>query len=201
MTSTSSNRKTLLKKVGIPAAFTILLIAVAITLQLLYGERLKQLVQNPNYVYLGAFAISVVGNATVVLPVAVLAILAPIGILLFPTTGWLGPLFVGIAGGAGAALGEMSGYMVGFSGRSVVEKSKLYNKLHGWMTRWGFLAVFLFSAFPFFFDLVGIIAGVLRLPVWKFLVFCWLGRTLMYSGVIVAVALGYKNILPIFTSS
>jgi membrane protein DedA with SNARE-associated domain len=29
-----------------------------------------------------------------------------------------------------------------------------------------------------FFDLAGIAAGSLRYPVWRFLLFCWLGKTI-----------------------
>jgi membrane protein YqaA with SNARE-associated domain len=106
---------------------------------------------------------------------------------------------VGLAGGAGAALGEITGYMVGFSGRGVAERSRLYHRLVGWMERWGMLTVLVFSLVPFFFDLVGIIAGALRFPLWKFVLCCWLGRTIMYVGVIVAVSMGYRSILPFFS--
>ena len=199
MADEKDNRRSLLKRVMLPAVSTVILIAIAITLQQVYGDRLQQLALMQHYVYLGAFLISLIGNATVVLPVAVLAILTSIGIMCCPVTGVYGPVMVGLAGGAGAALGEITGYMVGFSGRGVAEKSRFYHRVEGWMQRWGIIIVLIFSLVPFFFDLVGIIAGALRLPLWKFVLFCWLGRSIMYVGVIVAVSMGYQSILPFFS--
>lgn len=198
MVEEKEKHKSRLKQVLIPAASTVLLIGIAISLQLAYGDRLRQLAYLKHYVYLGAFLISLIGNATVVLPVAVLAILTPIGMMCYSAAGISGPVMVGLAGGAGAALGEITGYMVGFSGRSVAVKSRLYHRLETWMNKWGVPVIFLFSLVPFVFDVVGIIAGALRIPLWKFAIFAWLGRSIMYTGVITAVAMGYQNILPFF---
>jgi membrane protein YqaA with SNARE-associated domain len=41
-------------------------------------------------------------------------------------------------------------------------------------------------------------AGVLRFPLWKFVLFCWLGRTLLYVSFIVLAALGWHVVLPYF---
>ena len=198
MAADKEHRRSRLKRILPPAVSTVILIAIAITLQLVYGDRLQQLVHMQNYVYLGAFLISLIGNATVVLPVAVMAILVSI-IVICPDTGIYFPVMVGLVGGVGAALGEITGYMVGFSGRGVAERSRFYHRVEGWMQRWGIIIVFLFSLVPFFFDLVGIIAGALRVPLWKFVLFCWLGRSLMYAGVMVAASLGYQNILRFFS--
>jgi membrane protein DedA with SNARE-associated domain len=199
MAGKKGNRRSLLKRVLLPALIIAVVIAICVSLQLVYGHHPERLIQLKNHIYWGAFLISVIGNATVILPGAVLVILANIGIVLYPVTGVYGPVLVGVAGGAGAALGEMTGYMVGFSGRGLVGKSRLYHRLVGWIERWGVLIVFIFSIVPFFFDLVGIIAGALRLPLWKFVLFCWLGRSLMYVAVIVAASMGYQNILRFFS--
>jgi membrane protein DedA with SNARE-associated domain len=101
---------------------------------------------------------------------------------------------VGLAGGAGAAIGELTAYIAGFSGQAVlsgVSKQKVYNRFKGWVEKWGFLSIFIFSIVPFAFDLVGIAAGVLRFPWWKFLIACWLGRTILYVGIAWGGALGW----------
>jgi membrane protein DedA with SNARE-associated domain len=41
----------------------------------------------------------------------------------------------------------------------------------------------------------GCIAGALRYPAWKFFVACWLGRTVLYTGVAWAGALGWQVLL------
>ena len=139
-----------------------------------------------------------IGNATIILPGAVLLILSQIGIVLYPLTGPVGPIIVGLAGGVGAAIGEVTGYLAGYSGRGIVEKSKIYNLLVGWVKRWGALAIFVFSVVPLVFDLVGIAAGILRVPFWKFMLACWLGRTLLYVIIVLAAAWGWKMALPLF---
>jgi membrane protein DedA with SNARE-associated domain len=78
----------------------------------------------------------------------------------------------------------------------VVEKIKLYNRLVEWLKRWGMLAIFVLSLVPFFFDLAGIAAGALRFPLWKFILACWLGRTILYVGFVVLAALGWEAVLP-----
>ena len=95
---------------------------------------------------------------------------------------------VGLAGGVGAGIGEIVGYMAGYSGRGIVKINKIYLRFVGWMKRWGALAVFVFSSAPVFFDLAGIAAGVLHLPLWKFILATWLGRTLNYIVFISLVA-------------
>lgn len=62
------------------------------------------------------------------------------------------------------------------------------------MERHGLWAVFLFSAIPSpVLDIVGVAAGALRLDLWKFLVVCWLGKTIKT----LAVAWGGAGALPV----
>ncbi|MBA7558967.1 hypothetical protein ES708_00578 [subsurface metagenome] len=170
----------------------ILLLVIAITSGIFFfyqnfPDRFDEL---KHYGYLGVFLISLLLNATVILPVGNFIILFTLGGIL-PL-----PIVVGLAGGAGAAIGEITGYMAGYSGHGIVEKSRLYNRMEGWVTKWGAAAIFIFSLFPFAFDLVGIAAGVLRFPFRKFLLFCWFGRTILYIIIALAGAWGWEAILP-----
>jgi len=185
-----------LRRTLFPVLVLILVIAVIVSLHLVYGRHPERLVELKNYVYWGAFLISLVGNATIILPGAVLLILTNMGIVLYPLTGPFGPIMVGLAGGAGAAIGEMTGYMVGYSGRGVVESSRLYLRLVMWVRRWGIITVFILSLVPFFFDLVGIAAGALRFPLWKFVLVCCLGRVILYVSLVLAAAWGWETVLP-----
>ncbi len=146
------------------------------------------------YVYLGAFLISLIGNASVVFPLAVLGSLTAIATTLLPTTGVIGPVLIGLAGGAGAGLGETTGYLAGYSGRVVLQKVKYYSKVEGWMRRHGGATIFLMSLFPFVFDVVGLAAGSLRYPFRRFLLYCWLGRTLNYMTWVTLGSLGIARI-------
>jgi membrane protein YqaA with SNARE-associated domain len=128
------------------------------------------------YGYLGAFIVSLVLNGTVLLPVGNMPIMASFGATLQT------PLFVGLAGGAGAGIGEMTGYLLGRSGRGLIDQGRMYSSVERWVKRWGWLAVFLLSVFPLIFDVVGIICGALRMPTWRFFLACWLGRTVSYTA-------------------
>ena len=101
------------------------------------------------------------------------------------------------AAGAGAALGELSGYLAGFSSQAVVERADLYARLVGWMKRNGFLTVLILSGLPNpLFDLAGVAAGALKMPPLRFLIACWIGETLK----MLAFAYAGAGILPILQS-
>ena len=182
----------------IPILTIAFVIAITVGIYFAYGRHPERLSELKNYVYWGAFLISVIGNATIILPGAVLLILSQIGIVLYPEIGPVGPIIVGLVGGAGAAIGEIPGYLAGYSGRGVAERSRIYKRLVGWVKRWGALAILVFSVVPLVFDLVGIAAGVLRFPFWKFLIDCLLGRTLLYVIIILVSACGWEMALPHF---
>ena len=142
------------------------------------------------YGYLGALLISLIFNATVILPAGNVVVLAALAAVL-PSA-----ILVGLAGGLGAAIGETTGYIAGYSGRAIIARRKMYLQVEGWVGRWGSIVIFLFALLPLIFDLAGIAAGVLRFPFWKFFLICWLGRTLLYILVALAGAWGWETLLP-----
>jgi membrane protein YqaA with SNARE-associated domain len=177
-----------LKKRLVPLSGLLLALVVIGVVSYLYLRDPDFFKNLQGYGYTGAFVISVLLNATIIIPVSNMAIIFSLGAAL-PS-----PLFVGLAGGIGAGIGEMTGYIAGRSGRDLLAKSKMYNRVEGWVKRWGWIAVFVLSIFPFFFDVVGIIAGAMRMPVWKFFLACWLGRTVSYVTVAYLASLGIKAI-------
>lgn len=123
-------------------------------------------------IYPGITLFTFLSYATVLLP-------APGGAMVFTMGGVLHPVGVGLAAGVGAALGELSGYLAGFSGQALIERTVLYQRLTGFMQRHGGLTVFALSAIPNpLFDLAGAAAGALKMPLGKFLFWCWLGETI-----------------------
>ncbi len=194
---TTADRKAWLKKRLIPILALLLVLAISVVLFFL-GRNPELIAELEGYGYFGAFLISLIGNASILLPGIVLPILTGVGLVFYPASGLFGLVMVGLAGGVGAAIGELSGYMVGYSGRGIVEDKKRYWRLVGWVKKWGALAIFIFALVPLFFDLVGLAAGVLRFPVWKFVLVCWLGRTILYVAFIVLAALGWHIVLPYF---
>jgi membrane protein YqaA with SNARE-associated domain len=151
-----------------------------------YPERVEAL---EGYGYLGVFLISVLLNATIVLPAGNFLVLATMGAILPSAT------LVGLAGGIGAAIGELTGYAAGYSGQAIVSRQRVYTRLKGWVERWGMLTIFVLSIVPFVFDLAGIAAGAIRFPLWKFFIACWLGRTILYLVIAWGGALGWEALL------
>jgi membrane protein DedA with SNARE-associated domain len=126
--------------------------------------------------YPGVFLIALLANATVFLPAPGVAVVFAMGSVFHP-------LGVALAAGVGGALGELTGYLAGFSGGAVVEKTAAYARIQPWVQKWGGWAVLVLAAIPNpFFDLAGIAAGTLKMPVWKFLLFCWVGQTIKMTA-------------------
>ena len=134
------------------------------------------------YGYLGVFIISFVGSVSVVFPV-------PYTIVIYLLGAVLDPLFVAVSGGLGSALGEFSGYVLGYYGRTVVseERQKKMDYMVKVFDRYGPVAILLFALTPLPDDLLFIPLGVMRYAFWKAFIPALLGKTLMtfilaYSG-------------------
>jgi membrane protein DedA with SNARE-associated domain len=120
--------------------------------------------------YPGIFVIALLANATVLLP-------APGVAVVFAMGGIFNPFFVGLAAGTGGALGELSGYLAGYSGQAVVERTDIYARIEPWVRKYGGWAILILSALPNpFFDIAGVAAGISKMPMARFLFFCWIGQ-------------------------
>ena len=179
-----------LRKKLIPLLILLVVIAIWVGIFYLYQRYPGRFDELRGYGYLGAFLLSLLFNATVILPLGAIGMVFALGAVL-PL-----PAVVGLAGGIGAAIGEITGYMAGYSGRGIAQRSQMYSRVEGWVRRWGAIAIFTFSLVPFAFDLVGIAAGILRFPFWKFFLLCWAGRTILYIGAALAGAWGWEAVLP-----
>ena len=122
------------------------------------------------YGYPGIFLIALMANATVLLPAPGVAVVFAMGSI-------LNPIGVALAAGTGGALGELSGYLAGFSGQAVVERTDVYNKISPWIEKYGGWTIMVLSAIPNpFFDIAGMAAGMAKMKLWRFLLFCWSGQ-------------------------
>ncbi len=144
----------------------VLVMALSVVL-IIYRDKVQAL---QGYGYPGIFLFSILANATIFIPIP--------GVLFTSAMGAVfNPFWVAVAAGAGAAIGELSGYMAGFSGQAVVEKSPKYEKVMNWMRKYGDPTILVLAIIPNpLFDMAGMIAGVLKMPVWKFLIFCTVGK-------------------------
>ena len=127
------------------------------------------------YGYPGIFLVAFLANATVFVPAPGVAMVFAMGSI-FP------PLAVGLAAGTGGTLGELSGFLAGFSGQAVIERTDLYTRINPWVSKYGGWAILVFAAIPNpFFDIAGIAAGVSKMQIWRFLIFCWIGQVIKMS--------------------
>jgi uncharacterized membrane protein YdjX (TVP38/TMEM64 family) len=150
-----------------------LVIVIAISIYI-YSIR-DQAEQLAKYGYPGIFLLSILANATVLLP-------APGVLFVFAMGAVFDPFWVAIASGAGAALGELSGYLAGFSGQAVVENKDYYERLRNWMETHRKLSDIAITVLAFIpnplFDLAGMAAGTLKIHLIRFLFFCLIGKIL-----------------------
>jgi len=171
------------KKLG--RSIATLALAVVISVSVFFVVSRVQPEQLKRYGYLGVFVFSLLASATIILPAPSLAVVSVVGSV-------LNPMLVGIVAGAGEAGGELTGYLAGYSGRAVIEHRDRYDKMVKWTSKYGLWVVLALSIIPSpFFDLAGIAAGALKIPVHKFLLTCWVGK----SSKATIFALGGKALL------
>lgn len=172
----------------IPILALVFVIAISVFIGVLfYQGRLSRIAELEYFEYYGypaVFVVSMIWNSTVLVPIPSFPIYYPLATIFFP------PL-VGLAGGAGAAIGELTGYMAGYSGREFVQRRRGYARAERWVKRRGAIVIFAFNLVPLFlYDLIGIAAGALRFPLWKFFLICLAGRTLAYT-IVACVGAGW----------
>jgi membrane protein YqaA with SNARE-associated domain len=145
-----------------------LLFVVGISLVLYqYRDRVREL---QFLGYPGIFIVSFFSSVTIILPVPGVLFTSLMGAVFHP-------FWVALAAASGAALGELSGYLAGFSGQGVAERTPAYERIEAWMKRYGPWVVLVLAFVPNpLFDMAGMISGALKMPLWKFLVFCWIGK-------------------------
>lgn len=145
-----------------------ILVVIAITIYV-YSIR-DRVDQFAAYGYPGIFLVALMANATVFLPAPGVAVVFAMGSI-------FNPIGVTLAAGTGGALGELSGYLAGFSGQAVIENTNIYERIHPWVVKYGMWAIFVLSAVPNpFFDVAGVAAGIAKMSLRRFLIACWIGQ-------------------------
>lgn len=153
------------------------LIAVSLFVSAVIVLNKDRLGELEEYGYIGIFLLSILGNATVVIP-------APVVLTAFIGGGVFNPLIVGVITALGATIGELTGYMAGFGGKAFVEKNETYKKVETWINKHGFLTIFILAVIPNpLFDLAGICAGFTHYPLSRFLLATSLGKTIKFVAI------------------
>ncbi len=121
----------------------------------------------------GIFLINLLGSATIFFP-------APAIFSVFAGGGVYSPIAVALVSALGATLGDMIGFMLGYSGTKLFARDhRWYVWLQGWFKKLGGIMIFLFALIPNpFFDAIGIIAGAFSFSPVRFFILLFLGRLL-----------------------
>ena len=152
----------------------ILGLVFAVTLSVIIFIFRDKLVNFESYGYLGIFVISVLGNATIILPV-------PVILTAFLGGGIFNPFWVGLISSFGATIGELTGYVAGRSGRVVIKNNAKFEKIEKWMEKYGLWTIFVLAVIPNpAFDLAGIVSGATKIPVWKYFLVTWAGKFIKF---------------------
>lgn len=140
-----------------------------------------------NVGYLGALAVNLVGSASIFIPVPGLAVVCGGAV----EEAGLNPVLLGLAGGIGSAIGELTGYLAGYGGSTLVQGSKHYARFSRWVERYGALPLFVLAALPNpLFDAAAIAAGSMGYSLRRFMLVVLAGKAVKYVAVAYACRAG-----------
>ena len=134
--------------------------------------------------YIGIFLISLIGAATILLPL-------PSLLFVFIMGAELNPIFIALFASVGAAIGEFTGYALGYGGSALSEKNKKWKKEIEkteklFQKYGGFWVIVFVGATPLPDDVAGIVAGLLKYPPKHFFIASFIGKMILH--LIVALA-------------
>jgi membrane protein YqaA with SNARE-associated domain len=142
--------------------------------------------------YPGIFVVSVITTSSIFLPV-------PGFLFIIAAAPFLNPWIVALVSGAGMAIGELTGYVIGKGGKKALgkEERKWLKRGEGWFQKGrGFLFIVIFAATPLPDDVTGILGGMFDYDPKKFLLAAFIGKTIMALGLVIAGIYG-ANLLGI----
>ncbi len=150
------------------------------------------------YSYFGVFLISFIGTASIIIPVPYTLIIFSLSL-----SGQWDPILLTIAGGIGSAIGELTGYALGYFGRRIMseERQRKMTFLVKLFDRYGPLTIFVFALTPLPDDLLFIPLGILRYKFYKAFIPALIGKLLMIFLLVNFGALAGDIILLIFGES
>jgi membrane protein YqaA with SNARE-associated domain len=126
--------------------------------------------------YPSAFLLGLVGSASIIIPVPTTFVLLGMALARF-----FHPVILGLAFGVGAAIGQLTSYVVGYVGGLVVspKQERRMRALSEIFDRYGVLAVFLFALTPLPDSLLFIPMGLVHYSIWKLFAAAVAGKILM----------------------
>jgi membrane protein YqaA with SNARE-associated domain len=182
----SARKAYILGAIGI--VLTILMAAAIVV----YKDQVQNLQQ---YGYIGAFFISILGGATIIVPVPMLAVVFALGAVM-PL-----PWLVGISAALGELVGALTIYMTGHgAGRVIADSShgrlqKAYERMLDLIERRGTLTLFAVTSVvnPFFYP-AAFACGALRFGLRRYIFIVFIGKIIKCTTVVYAGYFGMKGL-------
>lgn len=128
--------------------------------------------------YFGVFLAELISTSSILIPIPGFVATMAAGTV-------LNPFIVGICAGSGAAIGELTGYLLGLGGRKIIGIGGKLESVRRLYKRYGLWTIYLFAATPSPFDIVGIFCGLLKIDVRVFFVMTLAGK--ITSRIMIAV--------------
>jgi len=175
--------------IGIIGIILTIVMAAAI---IYFGDALRTL---KGFGYVGAFFISILGGATIVIPVPMLAVVFALGKVMHYT--WL----VGLSAALGELIGALAIYMTGHGAGRAISSSKhgkiqsAYERMLRIMERRGPLTLFIAASVvnPFFYP-AALAAGALRFGLKKYIFIVFAGKIIKCMTIVYAGYFGLKGL-------
>ena len=124
-------------------------------------------------IYLGIFLISIFGNFTVIFPVPYTIALIVISAII----PGVNPILLGLVGGFGASLGEVTAWGIGRGSKGIIGESEKIDRMKRYIDKgWAPLLIFLFAATPLPDDAFLIVLGIVQYSIYKALIYCFIGK-------------------------
>lgn len=175
------------------------ILTILMTLGIIFYQ--KEVESLKNYGYIGAFFISILGGATIIVPVPMLAVVFALGSAM--QTVWQVAL-LGVSAALGELIGAITIYMTGQGAGRVLSSSTAnsgrmqaaYEKMLGIMERRGPLTLFIVASVvnPFFYP-AAMAAGALRMGWRKYILIVLAGKIIKSMTVVYLGYFGLKGIL------
>lgn len=134
--------------------------------------------------YPGVFILSLIGASSIIFPI-------PYTLILFYVAAppiSLDPVPLALTAGAGAALGELTGYALGYYGQRLIgeRRKRRMAPLVRLLEKYGPVVIFLFALLPLPDDLLFIPLGILRYNFFRFFIPTIIGKTV--SAYVIALS-------------
>jgi len=122
-----------------------------------------------HFKYLGLFFAGLISSSSIFVGLPPLYI-----IVFFSQALHLNPVLASIATGIGSAIGELTGYLAGLGGSVLIKKKS--KPIVRFFKKYGFVAIAVTAFLPFPFDIVGILSGLSKYDIKKFLLATAIGK-------------------------